>query len=63
MTTKECSNCEGEGRVVIWGRCAHEVPVSRRRTHPLDYPGGDPDRCQPSYLCPICEGTGRREVE
>ena len=59
---KECSNCEGEGIVVIWGVCAHEVPASRMRRYPTDYPHGDLFKAKPPYKCPLCHGKGGREM-
>jgi hypothetical protein len=59
--SKTCSNCEGEGIVVIWGELAHEVPASRQRRYPHDYPAGDASRKNTRpYRCPDCGGTGVR---
>ena len=62
--SKTCSNCEGEGLVVIWGQLAHEVPASRQRHYPFDYPAGDASRKnERPYVCPCCSGTGKRAVD
>jgi hypothetical protein len=62
--SKVCANCEGEGLVVIWGQLAHEVPASRQRHYPLDYPAGDESRKDKRpYLCPCCGGRGKRAVD
>jgi hypothetical protein len=55
---KECQNCEGEGSVVIWGRSAHEVPASRARNYPTDFPNGSCFNVKPPYECPLCHGHG-----
>lgn len=57
----ECSNCEGEGWVTIWGQFGHEVPASRAREYVQDRPhhpdpngkiAGEP------YVCEVCKGHG-----
>ena len=55
---KECTNCEGEGRVVIWGYYGHEVPASRVEKYPLDRPACYCDGQGRPYACPECRGTG-----
>lgn len=59
---KACSNCEGEGRVVIWTHDAVELPFSAVQRWPKDYPHGDFDKITPSYACPYCKGHGQRKV-
>lgn len=56
----ECSNCEGEGRVVIWGFHGHEVPVSRMIQYPDDRPFKSTDQAGIPRTCDCCRGTGRR---
>lgn len=57
----ECSNCEGEGWVTIWGQFGHEVPASRAREYLQDRPhrpdangkiAGEP------FKCAVCSGSG-----
>jgi len=61
---KTCTNCEGEGRVGLWGYYGHEVPASRRACYPDDWPGGNRHAMVPAvYDCPVCHGTGYRVAE
>jgi hypothetical protein len=61
VTVGECSNCEGEGWVTIWGRDGHEVPASRA----IEYPDDRPQRSEMDdkiegkpYVCEVCKGRG-----
>ena len=60
----ECSNCEGEGRVMVWGYYADEVPASRRDKYPLDFPDESclKEEARPGvkYVCPCCYGAGEQ---
>ena len=58
---KECSNCGGSGRVVIWGYHGHEVPASRMYDYPLDRPAKPRDDEGKPYDCPECQGRGYRK--
>ena len=55
---KQCSNCEGEGAVCIWGSDGHELPASRRVQYPNDQPPGGICASGPAYPCPVCNGEG-----
>jgi len=58
MTTKTCSNCDGEGHVCRWGIHAEEVPASFRRKYPNDKPPRDRDLDGEPFECGECWGTG-----
>jgi len=58
MTTKMCSNCEGEGQVCRWGINADEVPASRRRLYPNDKPTRQRDLDGEPFECGECWGSG-----
>ena len=53
-----CSNCEGEGWVVIWGDMGHELPASRLRDDPNDAPPFAYRAAGKPYPCPHCQGYG-----
>jgi len=56
---KECSNCEGSGRVTRWGYYGDEVPYSRVSQYPRDIPCDSfPDDGKP-HPCVVCKGTGQ----
>jgi hypothetical protein len=63
VSAKECSNCEGEGKVTRWGAYGHEVPATRRYYYPNDKPDVTKDGDGEARPCIVCGGIGYREEE
>lgn len=60
----KCTDCEGCGRLTVWGRYADDMPAIYVQECPSDVPEQkylkEDDRPGVAYVCPTCFGTGEK---